>query len=403
MALSAAFGVMTRSLELVAGDPSIVQMSQLISGPLGKPAAARNGSSALARTRLEKPSNRTKTNRWGVLGMIRKVNDGICKINITNPDILTAENDCKNNEAIMPLSMNKEVFITAAVTGSGGTQDKSPHVPRSPEQIANSAIDAAKAGAAVVHCHVRDPETGAPSRDLKYYRELTERVRAADVDVVLNLTAGMGGDIVFGSTEAPLPVNEAATDMIGASERMAHIADCLPEICTLDCGTMNFAEADYVMTNTPGMLRAMGQMMTDLGVKPEIEAFDTGHLWFAKQLVSEGILESPALVQLCMGIPWGAPNDLNTFMAMVNNVPSDWNWSAFSIGRDQMPYVAASVLAGGNVRVGLEDNIYLSKGVLATNAQLVERAVGIIEGMGANVIGPDAVRKKLGLTKREPR
>lgn len=303
----------------------------------------------------------------------------------------------------MPLTMNRDVFITAAVTGSGATQDKSPHVPRSPEEIANSAIDAAKAGAAIVHCHVRDPKTGAPSRELGLYRELTERVRASDVDVVLNLTAGMGGDIVFGSTEAPFPVNEGATDMIGASERMAHIADCLPEICTLDCGTMNFAEADYVMTNTPGMLRAMGQMMTDLGVKPEIEAFDTGHLWFAKQLVSEGILKSPALVQLCMGIPWGAPNDLNTFMAMVNNIPSDWNWSAFSIGRDQMPYVGASVLAGGNVRVGLEDNIYLSKGVLATNAQLVERAVGIIEGMGATVIGPDAVRKKLGLIKREPR
>ena len=303
----------------------------------------------------------------------------------------------------MPLTMNREVFITAAVTGSGATQDKSQHVPRSPAQIAASAIDAAKAGAAVVHCHVRDPETGAPSRDLGHYRELTERVRAADVDVVLNLTAGMGGDIVFGSTEAPLPVNQEATDMIGATERMAHIADCLPEICTLDCGTMNFAEADYVMTNTPGMLRAMGQMMTDLGVKPEIEAFDTGHLWFAKQLVDEGILTSPALVQLCMGIPWGAPNDLNTFMAMVNNVPSNWNWSAFSIGRDQMPYVAASVLAGGNVRVGLEDNIYLSKGVLATNAQLVERAAGIIEGMGAKLIGPEAVREKLGLTKREPR
>tara|TARA_R110000824_G_C15139670_1_gene669889 strand:- start:236 stop:1135 length:900 start_codon:yes stop_codon:yes gene_type:complete len=299
--------------------------------------------------------------------------------------------------------MNREVFITAAVTGSGATQDKSHHVPRSPAQIAASAIDAANAGATVVHCHVRDPETGAPSRDLGHYRELTERVRAADVDVVLNLTAGMGGDIVFGSTEAPLPVNKDGTDMIGATERMAHIADCLPEICTLDCGTMNFAEADYVMTNTPGMLRAMGQMMTDLGVKPEIEAFDTGHLWFAKQLVSEGILTSPALVQLCMGIPWGAPNDLNTFMAMVNNVPSDWDWSAFSIGRDQMPYVAASVLAGGNVRVGLEDNIYLSKGVLASNAQLVERAVGIVESMGAKVIGPDAVRKRLGLTKREPR
>ncbi|KIC45612.1 NADPH dependend quinone reductase [Ruegeria sp. ANG-S4] len=302
----------------------------------------------------------------------------------------------------MPLAMNRDVFVTCAITGSGGTQDKSPHVPRSPEQIANSAIDAAKAGAAVVHCHVRDPETGAPSRDLGLYREVTDRIRDAEVDVVLNLTAGMGGDIVFGSTESPLPVNEAGTDMIGATERMAHIAECLPEICTLDCGTMNFAEADYVMTNTPGMLRAMGQMMTDLGVKPEIEAFDTGHLWFAKQLVKEGILENNALVQLCMGVPWGAPNDINTFMAMVNNVPSDWTWSAFSLGRDQMPYVAQSVLAGGNVRVGLEDNLFLEKGVLATNAQLVERAVTIIENMGAKVIGPDAVREKLGLTKRAP-
>lgn len=302
----------------------------------------------------------------------------------------------------MPLTMNRDVFITCAVTGSGGTQDRSPHVPRSPEQIANSAIDAAKAGAAVVHCHVRDPETGAPSRDLGLYREVTDRVRDADVDVVLNLTAGMGGDMVFGSTEAPLPVNAAGTDMVGATERMAHISECLPEICTLDCGTMNFAEADYVMTNTPGMLRAMGQMMTDLGVKPEIEAFDTGHLWFAKELVKEGILEPNALVQLCMGVPWGAPNDLNTFMAMVNNVPDDWNWSAFSLGRDQMAYVAAAVLAGGNVRVGLEDNLWLDKGVLATNAQLVERAVTIIENMGARVIGPEAVRERLGLVKRAP-
>ncbi len=302
----------------------------------------------------------------------------------------------------MPLEMNRDVFITCAITGSGGTQDKSPHVPRSPEQIANSAIDAAKAGAAIVHCHVRDPETGAPSRDLALYREVTDRIRDAEVDVVLNLTAGMGGDIVFGSTEAPLPVNATGTDMAGATERMAHISECLPEICTLDCGTMNFAEADYVMTNTPGMLRSMGQMMTDLGVKPEIEAFDTGHLWFAKQLVKEGVLVSPALVQLCMGVPWGAPNDLNTFLAMVNNVPSDWIWSAFSLGRDQMPYVAQSVLAGGNVRVGLEDNLFLEKGVLATNAQLVERAVGVIEGMGARIIGPDSVRKQLGLTKRAP-
>ncbi|MTH36460.1 3-keto-5-aminohexanoate cleavage protein [Paracoccus limosus] len=302
----------------------------------------------------------------------------------------------------MPLTMNRDVFITCAVTGSGATQDRSPHVPRSPKQIADSAIAAAKAGAAVVHCHVRDPETGAPSRKLAYYREVTDRIREAEVDVVLNLTAGMGGDIVFGNTEAPFPLNAGATDMVGATERMAHIAECLPEICTLDCGTMNFAEADYVMTNTPGMLRAMGGMMTALGVKPEIEAFDTGHLWFAKELVREGTLVSPALVQLCMGVPWGAPNDLNTFMAMVNNVPADWTWSAFSLGRDQMPYVGAAVLAGGNVRVGLEDNLWLGKGHLATNAQLVERAATIIENLGARVIGPAEVREKLGLVKRAP-
>lgn len=302
----------------------------------------------------------------------------------------------------MPLAMNREVFITCAITGSGATQDRSPHVPRSPKQIADSAIAAAHAGAAVVHCHVRDPETGAPSRKLAYYREVTERIRAADIDIVLNLTAGMGGDIVFGNAAQPLPL-AAGTDMVGATERVAHIADCLPEICTLDCGTMNFAEADYVMTNTPGMLQAMGRMMTELGVKPEIEAFDTGHLWYAKQLVADGVLAPDALVQLCMGVPWGAPDDLNTFMSMVNNVPETWTFSGFGLGRNQMAYVAASVLAGGNVRVGLEDNLWLGKGVLATNEQLVSRAKTIIESMGARVIGPDEVRAKLGLTKRNPR
>ncbi|WP_372574610.1 BKACE family enzyme [Ruegeria jejuensis] len=301
----------------------------------------------------------------------------------------------------MPLTMNRDVFITCAVTGSGSTQDRSPHVPRSPAQIAESAIAAAKAGAAVVHCHVRDPERGVPSRDLALYREVTDRIRDADVDVVLNLTAGMGGDMVFGGVESPLPT-VAGTDMVGASERVAHVAECLPEICTLDCGTMNFAEADYVMTNTPGMLQAMGRMMTDLGVKPEIEAFDTGHLWYAKQLVKDGVLEPNALVQLCMGVPWGAPDDLNTFMAMVNNVPEGWTFSAFALGRNQMAYVAAAVLAGGNVRVGLEDNLWLGKGELAQNWQLVERAGSIIENMGARVITPAEVREKLGLVKQAP-
>lgn len=301
----------------------------------------------------------------------------------------------------MPLEMNRKVFVTCAVTGSGSTQDRSPHVPRSSKEIAESAIAAAKAGAAIVHCHVRDPETGVPSRNVQYYREVTDRIRDAEVDVILNLTAGMGGDLVLGGTVQPLPV-APGTDMIGASERLEHVRKCLPEICTLDCGTMNFAEADYVMTNTPGMLRAMGGMITELGVKPEIEAFDTGHLWFAKELVREGVLKDDALVQLCMGVPWGAPDDLNTFMAMVNNVPDNWTWSAFSLGRNQMPFVAAAVLAGGNVRIGLEDNLMLEKGVFATNAQLVEKAVTIIENMGASVIGPEEVRSRLNLEKRAP-
>lgn len=301
----------------------------------------------------------------------------------------------------MPLSMNREVFITCAVTGSGGTQDRSPHVPRSPAQIAESAIAAARAGAAVVHCHVRDPETGAPARDPALYRELTERIRDSATDVVLNLTAGMGGDMIFDGTEAMNRMSQRS-DMAGATERVQHVVDCRPEICTLDCGTMNFAEADYVMVNTPGMLRDMARRMVASGVRIEIEAFDTGHLWFAKQLAAEGIIPDPVLVQLCMGVPWGAPDDLNTFMAMVNNVPAHWHWSAFSLGRSQMPYVAAAVLAGGNVRVGLEDNLWLDKGVLATNAQLVERAVTIIETLGARVIGPDEVRARLNLSKRAP-
>jgi uncharacterized protein (DUF849 family) len=300
----------------------------------------------------------------------------------------------------MPLSMNREVFITCAVTGAGDTVSKSSHVPVTPKQIAEAAIEAAKAGAAIVHCHVRDPETGAPARGLDLYREVTDRIRSADVDVVLNLTAGMGGDLVFGDVESPFPVNEKGTDMAGATERVAHVAECLPEICTLDCGTMKFSLGDYVMTNTPSMLREMARQMTALGVRPEIEAFDTGHLWFAKQLVEEGLIEDPVLIQLCMGIPWGAPDDLNTFMAMVNNVPSNWTFSAFSIGRNAMAYPAAAILAGGNVRVGLEDNLYVGKGQLATNAQLVEKAVSVVEEMGAKIIGPEEVRKKLKLTKR---
>ena len=295
--------------------------------------------------------------------------------------------------------MNYEVFITAAVTGSGDTAGKSDKVPVTPKEIADAAIESAKAGAAIAHCHVRNPETGAPARDVALYREVVDRIRSADTDVVINLTAGMGGDLTLGNVEQPLPPSAVGTDMAGATERMEHVSELLPEICTLDCGTLNFGHGDYIMTNTPSMLRAMGQQMTDLGVRPEIEAFDTGHLWFAKQLAEEGIIEDPVMVQLCMGIPWGAPNDMNTYMAMVNNIPENWVWSAFSIGRMQMPYVSAAMLAGGNIRVGLEDNLYLDRGVMATNGQLVERAASIATSMGAKIIGPDEVRAKLKLRK----
>ncbi|MEO0618029.1 MAG: 3-keto-5-aminohexanoate cleavage protein [Pseudomonadota bacterium] len=296
--------------------------------------------------------------------------------------------------------MNWDIFITCAVTGGGDTTGKSDKVPVTPKEIADAAIEAAKAGAAVAHCHVRDPQTGKAARDVALYKEVVDRIRSANTDVVINLTAGMGGDLVLGGVEAPLPPDEAGTDMIGASARTEHVRTLLPEICTLDCGTMNFGEGDYVMTNTPAMLRAMAKQMTEAGVRPEIEAFDTGHLSLAKQLVSEGLIEDPVLVQLCMGIPWGAPDDMNTLMAMVNNMPEGWIYSAFSIGRMELPYVAAAALTGANVRVGLEDNIYLSRGVLATNGQLVERAVTILEAMGARVIGPDETREKLKLQKR---
>lgn len=295
--------------------------------------------------------------------------------------------------------MLRDVFITCAVTGSGETTKKSEFVPVTPKAIADDAIAAAKAGAAIAHCHVRDPETGAPSRDVALYREVVERIRSADTDVVINLTAGMGGDLIIGDAEAPLPLG-AGTDMVGASVRVEHVTELLPEICTLDCGTMNFSHGDYIMANTPSMLRAMAGLMQKAGVRPEIEVFDTGHLVLAKQLISEGLIDDPVMVQLCMGIPYGAPADANSLLALVNNMPDDWIFSAFAIGAGQLPYVALAPIVGGNVRVGLEDNLYLEYGKLARNADLVERAMTILGAMNVNILTPADVRKKLKLTKR---
>ncbi len=294
--------------------------------------------------------------------------------------------------------MNTEVFITCPVTGVGATTDRSELVPVTPVQIADAAIEAARAGAAIVHVHVREPATGGPSRDPALYREVVERIRASEVDVLLNLTAGMGGDLVLGGVESPLPLSEGGTDMAGATERLAHVAELRPEICTLDCGTMNFAEGDYVMTNTPSMLREMARQIRELGVRPEIEIFDTGHLVFAKQLITEGLVDEPVMLQLCMGIPYGAPDDPGTLLALVNQLPPGCVFSAFAIGRMQLPYVALAPIVGGNVRIGLEDNIWLERGVKATNGQLVERAVAILEAMNVRVLGPAETREKLALT-----
>ena len=294
--------------------------------------------------------------------------------------------------------MNHDVILTCALTGAGDTTAKSPHVPVTPRQIAASAIEAAKAGATVVHCHVRDPQTGRFSRDVELYREVMERIREADVDVIVNLTAGMGGDLEIGPGEAPMEFGPN-TDLIGPLARLAHVEALLPEICTLDCGTLNFGDGDSIYVSTPAQLRAGARRITELGVKAELEIFDTGHLWFAKQMIKEGLLQDP-LFQLCLGIPWGAPADTTTMKAMVDNLPADAVWAGFGIGRMQMPMAAQAVLLGGNVRVGLEDNLWLEKGVLATNAQLVERAGEILTRLGARILSPAEGRAKMNLTRR---
>ena len=293
--------------------------------------------------------------------------------------------------------MNPNVFITCAVTGAGDTTARSRHVPITPKAIAEASIEAARAGAAIAHIHVRDPETGKASRDRRLYREVVERIRDSGIDVIINLTAGMGGDVVFGSGETPLPLDPTGTDMVGPTERLAHVAELLPEICTLDCGTMNFALGDYVMTNTPATLRSMARQVQALGVKPELEVFDAGHLVFVNDLVREGMIDGPAMIQLCLGIPYGAPDDPLTLMSLVHRLPKDVVFSAFSIGRRQLPYVAMAALAGGNVRVGLEDNLFVDRGVLATNGALVERAATILNAMGASILGPAATRDLLKL------
>ena len=296
--------------------------------------------------------------------------------------------------------MNQDVIITCAVTGDDTKVTKSPHCAVTPEQIAATAIEAAQAGAAIVHIHVRNPETGSFSMETKYYREVVKRIRESKVDVIINLTCGMGGYIVVGDnglSDTPA----AGSDFCSQEDRMRHVIDLCnegkyrPDIATLDCGSLNFGDGNRAYVSTPNYLRKGCQILEDLGVKAELEVFDTGNLWFVKQLVKEDLIPAPALVQLCMGIPYGVPADTGHLLAMVNTLPPDTIWTSFAISRMQMPWVAQSILLGGNVRVGLEDNLYLSRGVYASNAQLVTKARTIIEAMGARVLTPAQTREKL--------
>jgi uncharacterized protein (DUF849 family) len=293
--------------------------------------------------------------------------------------------------------MNPKVIITCAITGAGDTVGKHPAIPVTPEQIATSALEAARAGAAVVHCHVRDPKTGKSSRAVSLYREVVQRIRAENKEVVVNLTAGMGSDLEVGEGEQPLPIIKEKSDLVGPVERLLHVAELRPDICTLDCGSLNFGDGNFLLVQTPTQLRAQAKLIQSYGVKPELECFDTGNVWFAKQLCAEGLINGQPLFQLCLGIPWGSPFSSETMAYQKSILPPDAVWAAFGIGRNEFPAVAQAVLLGGHVRVGLEDNLWLEKGIYASNATLVEKAAKITRLLGAEVASPQEARAILSL------
>ena len=292
--------------------------------------------------------------------------------------------------------MNRDVIISCAVTGAGDTSGRSEHVPVTPEQIASSALDAASAGAAIVHCHVRDLDTGKGTRTVDLYREVVDRIREKNTEVVVNLTAGMGGDLNVGPDDAPMDW-QPGTDLVGGLDRLAHVEAIRPDICSMDCGSLNFGDHNEVYVSTPAMLRIMAERVRELGVRPELEVFDTGNLWFAETMIAEGLIDAPYWIQLCLSIPYGTPLDVGILQAMVNRLPDEAEFTSFGLGPMQMPMAAQSVMLGGHVRVGLEDNLYLERGVLATNAQLVEKAARIVELMGASVQTPAEARQTLKL------
>ena len=294
--------------------------------------------------------------------------------------------------------MNRNVIVSCAVTGSGASVDKHPAIPVTPKEIAAAAIEAAKAGAAIAHIHVREPDSGKSSRRVELYREVVSRIRESNVDVIINLTTGMGGDLFLGPDEEPINFSDN-TDCVGMMERIKHVEELLPEICSLDCGSFNYAEGDYVYISTPNMLEQGARRLQEIGVKPELEVFELGHISFTKHLIAQGLLDDPPLFQVCLGIRWAAEANTASFKTMVDALPEGCNWAGFGISAMEMPMVAQAVLLGGNIRVGLEDNLYLEKGVFASNGQLVERACNIVQLMGCTIQTPSEARQTLGLKR----
>jgi len=294
--------------------------------------------------------------------------------------------------------MNRNVIVSCAVTGSGASVDKHPAIPVTPKEIAAAAIEAAKAGAAIAHIHVREPDSGKSSRRVELYREVVSRIRESNVDVIINLTTGMGGDLFLGPDEEPMNFSDN-TDCVGMMERIKHVEELLPEICSLDCGSFNYAEGDYVYISTPNMLEQGARRLQEIGVKPELEVFELGHISFTKHLIAQGLVDDPPLFQVCLGIRWAAEANTASFKTMVDALPEGCNWAGFGISAMEMPMVAQAVLLGGNIRVGLEDNLYLEKGVFASNGQLVERACNIVQLMGCSIQTPSEARQTLGLKR----
>ncbi len=293
--------------------------------------------------------------------------------------------------------MSRKVIVTCAVTGNAPFNPRHPAMPVTPAQIAAACVEAAKAGASIVHIHVRDPETGKGSRDPRLFKEVVDRVRSSGVNIVLNLTCGLGAFLF------PDPEDEARalpeSDVLSVAERVRHLEQCLPEIASLDITTGNQVEGtlEFVYLNTTRTLRAMARRFQELNIKPELEVFSAGDILFGNALVKEGLVDGPPMFQMVLGVLWGAPATTQTMLYQSSLLARDAVWAAFGIGRDQMPMLAQAALLGGNVRVGLEDNLYLSRGVFATNGQLVERAASIIENIGIQVATPDEARQILGL------